>query len=122
MYRDLNDYEILYLIKEENDFDYNVILDKYKPLIYKISLKYINICKKFGFEIDDVMQVGYIALFKAIKCYQCDYDLSIFYTFLTHVIENNIISIIRKNTTLKCKILNDSISYDILMPDGNASY
>ena len=36
MYRDLNDYEILYLIKENDDIDYTILYEKYKPLVYKM--------------------------------------------------------------------------------------
>ena len=121
MYRDLNDYEILYLVKENDEINYEIIYEKYTPLIYKLACKYKKICLKFGYELDDIMQVGYIALFKAVEYYRHE-DESLFYTFLLRVIENAIISEIRKNNTLKCRVLNECFSYDILVPDTNNSY
>lgn len=121
MYRDLNDYEILYLIKENDFNDYEIIYEKYRPLIYKIALKYKNTCKSFGYELDDLMQVGYLALFKSVKTfhYECD---NTFYTYILHVIENSIIGVIRGNNTNRSRVLNESISYDILLPGTDVSY
>lgn len=121
MYRDLNDYEILYLVKENDEINYEIIYEKYTPLVYKLACKYKKICLKFGYEINDIMQVGYMALFKAVEAYRYE-DESMFYTFLTHVIENAIISEIRKNNTLKCRVLNECFSYDVLVPNTNNSY
>lgn len=120
MYRELNDYEILYLVKENDDINYEIIYEKYTPLIYKFACKYEKICKKFGYEFDDIMQIGYISLFRAIDNYR--YDSNMFYTFVIHIIENSIISEIRKNNTLKSKTLNESVSYDILVPNTQYSY
>lgn len=120
MYRDLNDYEILYLVKENDDINYEIMYEKYTPLIYKLASKYESLCKKFGYEIDDIMQIGYIALFKASVAYR--YDNNMFYTYVMHVIENNIVSEIRKNNTLKSKLLNECISYDNLIPNTKSKY
>ena len=120
MYRDLNDYEILYLVKENDDIDYAILYEKYRPLVYKIALKYKTIFKTFGYELDDLMQIGYMSLFNAIKHFES--DISLFYTYSLNVIEYGIINEIRKNNTNKRKVLNDSISYDVLVPNSNLSY
>lgn len=120
MYRDLNDYEILYLVKENDDIDYAILYEKYRPLVYKIALKYKSIFKNFGYELDDLMQIGYMSLFNAIKHFES--DISLFYTYSLNVIEYGIINEIRKNNTNKRKVLNDSISYDVLVPNSNLSY
>lgn len=120
MYRDLNDYEILYLVKENDDIDYAILYEKYRPLVYKIALKYKSIFKTFGYELDDLMQIGYMSLFNAIKHFES--DISLFYTYSLNVIEYGIINEIRKNNTNKRKVLNDSISYDVLVPNSNLSY
>ena len=36
MYRDMNDYEILYMVCDERENNFDILLQKYKPLIYKI--------------------------------------------------------------------------------------
>ena len=40
MYRDLNDYEILYMICERKDDNFDILYEKYKPLILKISNRF----------------------------------------------------------------------------------
>lgn len=120
MYRDLNDYEILYLIKEQDDDDYGIMYEKYKPLIYKVANKYQKLCKSFGYEFEDLMQVGYLALYKALASYR--FDSSMFYTYVCHVIENSIIDVVRRNTTYRKQVLNNSISYDTVDSRTNTSY
>lgn len=120
MYQDLNDYEVLYLIKENDEENYDIIYKKYKPLVYKIARKYQKIYKPFGYEIADIMQVGYMALFKAVETFRM--DESMFYTYLVKIIENAIVAEIRRNNTLKRKTLNESISYDILVPNTQVTY
>ena len=39
-YRDINDYEQLYLVAENDDEAEEVIFRKYKPIIYAIADKY----------------------------------------------------------------------------------
>ena len=68
MYRDLNDYEILYLICESDD-TFNILYEKYKPLIYKIVEGYSSAFKKYGYEKEDLMQVGYMVLYKTSYMY-----------------------------------------------------
>ena len=46
MYRDLNDYELLYMVCENNDNDFNMLLKKYKPLINKIVRNYEKYFRK----------------------------------------------------------------------------
>jgi len=120
MYRDLNDYEMVYLIKENDEINYEIIYKKYKPLVYKIASKYKKIYKAFGYEMPDIMQVGYMALFKAVDTFCM--DESMFYTYLVKLIENAIVAEIRRNNTLKRKVLNESISYDILVPNTQVTY
>ena len=46
MYRNLNDYEILYMICEREDENFNILYEKYKPLIVKIADSYVKSFKK----------------------------------------------------------------------------
>ena len=46
MYREINDYEMLYLICESDDNDYDIMFKKYYPLIIKLINKYKGILKK----------------------------------------------------------------------------
>ena len=49
MYKDIEDQEILYMIEENND-NYELIYEKYKPLIITICQKRLNSMKDMGYE------------------------------------------------------------------------
>lgn len=118
MYKDLNDYELIYMINENNNDYFKILCDKYKPLIYKIANKYQKVFKKYGYELDDLMQLGYITLFKSSSFYNEEND-SKFMTYLYAAIKKAILNEIRTNTTNKRKILNEYIPYDIESKDIN---
>jgi len=120
MYRNLNDYEILYMVGEESE-NFNILLEKYKPLIFKIVKDYINLFKKYGYELDDLMQLGYIALFRSSNLYS-RYSDSMFYSYLKKAVMNTIITEIRRNNTLKRNVLNNAFSYDIEIPNTDLVY
>ena len=121
MYRDLNDYEILYMVCDERDNNFNILMKKYRPLIYKVSKDYLYTFKKFGYEIDDLMQIGYITLYKSSSLYDT-YNDTMFYTYFKRAFYNSIISIMRFNITSKKEVLNNAISYDLKIPNTDISY
>ena len=120
MYRNLNDYEILYMV-EDSDNSFNVLMKKYEPLIKKIVQQYNYLFKRFGYEIDDLMQIGYITLYKASKFYN-NYNDTWFYSYFKKALNNSIISSIRMNTTNKKEVLNNALSYDIEIPNTSLCY
>lgn len=111
MYKDLNDYELLYMVCEKSENDFEILLTKYKPLIYKIVKNYVKTFKKFGYELEDLMQIGYITLFKSSKLYDI-YNSAIFYSYFKKSLIKNIASYYRLNTTNKKQVLNQALSYD----------
>lgn len=121
MYRDLNDYEILYMVSEERDNTFDILYNKYRPLIYKIVKEYANYFKRFGYELDDLMQIGYLTLYKSSFLYDI-YNDSMFYTYFKSALLKAIILEIRRNSTLKKEILNNAFSYDTLIPNTKLTY
>lgn len=109
------------MVCENEDDSFNILMKKYQPLIYKVSKEYYSIFKKFGYEIDDLMQLGYITLHKASSFYNV-YNESMFYTYFKRSLNNTIISELRHNLTNKKEVLNNAISYDILIPNTNTFY
>lgn len=122
MYREINDYEMLYLICDNDDNNYEICLEKYYPLITKFACKYKNILKKMGFEIEDLIQVGYITLLQTIKGYNGDKNNNLFYTYFLKSLENSYIGLIRNNNSNKKKVLNEAISYDNFFPNSELTY
>ena len=111
MYKEYNDYEILYMIGENDDDTYELLFKKYYPLILKYARKYKNSFKKFGYELDDVLQIGYISLYKATRKYKY-YSENMFYTFLIKLLDNDYNIEYNKCNNNKNKCLNESVSYD----------
>jgi RNA polymerase sigma factor (sigma-70 family) len=121
MYRDFNDYELLYLVSENNEDGFNILYKKYMPLIIKFANRYMNSFKYLGYEKDDLLQIGYITLFKASRYYK-EYSDSMFYTFLYTLLENIYNEEYRKCNSNKYRSLNKSISYDLKIPGKDLSY
>lgn len=111
-YKNINDYEQLYLIKENDDTANEIIFTKYKPIIYSIASKYYNMSNKNGIDIDDLCQEGYIGLANAIKSFKEDVN-TCFYTFSIICIERQIKSYYNKYNSNKNRIMNHAYSLDI---------
>lgn len=121
MYKEVNDYEILYMISENNDVDYEYLIKKYEPLVNKYATKYLFLAKRCGLEKEDLKQIGYLSIYKAINYYKILNSNSL-YTYLNKSIENNILKEIKSNSTYKKLALNLSFSYDSKVPNTNLYY
>ena len=110
MYRELDDNELLFMVEENQNY-YEILLNKYKPLIIKISKKYYKLGKKVGYEFEDIIQIGTLGLLESIKSFKENKNI-LFYTYITCCIENKIKTEIRFQLTDKRKMLNKTISYD----------
>lgn len=110
-YQDYNDYELISLAQELNEDATEILYQKYKPLIINKSLRYFNYLKTKGFDLSDLIQEGYIILDYAIKTFNQNND-NIFYTYFIACLDNHLTSQIRKSSSIKNKVLNESISLE----------
>lgn len=117
----MNDYELLYMVCDSEEDNFNILIQKYQPLIYKVVKEYEKFFKKFGYELEDLMQLGYITLYKTSSRYDTN-NHSLFYSYLKKALNNMIIENIRYNTTLKKEVLNNAFSYDITIPNTSVSF
>ena len=115
-YKDLNDYEIIYMVSENDEDATNLLIKKYRPIIVNIAKEYCKIGKKYGLELEDLIQEGYLGLLEASKKYLS--NQSLFYTYAIICIESKIKNIILKHSSLKNKTLNESISLFTPINDG----
>ena len=106
-----NDFELVSLIRENNEEAREILYNKYKPIIVKKSTDQIYKLGSYGMEINDLIQEGYIGLDNAINCFNEKENTS-FYTFALLCIDRQIITYIKKNTNNKGMILNDAINLD----------
>lgn len=110
-YSDLNDYELISYINENNEDANNIIIKKYEPLIISIATRMIKSCPYLGIEKSDLVQEGMIALNHAIGYFNEQKDIT-FYTYVKTCIERRLISAITSAKRLKHKTLNESVSFD----------
>lgn len=113
-YEELNDYEILYLIGESDDYR-ETIFKKYKPMLSEICSKYMQSLKKCGMEFDDLYQEALIALNRAIDSY--DYNSSLFYSYVNICVNRHLSTFYRTSTTKRSSTLNYAISMDYAIND-----
>lgn len=99
-----NDFELVSLIRENNEEAREILYNKYKPIIVKKSTDQIYKLGSYGMEINDLIQEGYIGLDNAINCFNEKENTS-FYTFALLCIDRQIITYIKKNTNNKAMIL-----------------
>lgn len=111
MYKDQNDYELLYLVSENNEEANEMFYKKYKPIIEIKANKMYPAIKNKGYELNDLIQEGMIGLSQALKDYKEQKNVT-FSTFANLCINRQMLTFIRNINRQKHKILNDSISID----------
>lgn len=107
-YKDINDFEVLYLV-EENQSDYkSIIFKKYKPILSKLSYSYYSRLKNCGYDYDDCYQEALIGLNYAIDNFKINKN-AVFYTYAILCIKGKLNSFYTKAVGVKNKILNESL-------------
>lgn len=116
-YKEINDYEQLYLIKENDDDSFNLIFEKYKPIILSLAKRYYKKVNYHYCELDDLIQEGYIGLSNAIKAFK-EYDNNLFYTFCIICIKRQIQNYCRGCFSQKSTAFVESLSLDDVADNG----
>lgn len=99
-YQDLNDYELLYLVEEQNEDANYLLYEKYIPMIKQIVYNsYINL-KKYGVNYDDIYQEAMLAFFTAVELFD-NKEGTLFYTFMNITVRSKLANFARKIFTHK---------------------
>lgn len=114
MYKNINDYEQLYLISENED-EKQVLYEKYRPIVLSIAERYHSLIRNKS-DLEDFIQEGYIGIESAIKSFNEDEGV-LFYTFCVICIERQIRSYYRKLTTKRNEVLNKAYSLELNIDD-----
>ncbi len=107
-YKDINDYELIYEIRENSEDSYNLLIKKYTSLIRKLADDYYKKSKSIKVEYDDLVQEGYYGLLQALDNY--DESSSLFYTFANLCIKREMERLIKSYSRNKQMVLNSAIS------------
>lgn len=105
-YKNINDYELLYYVKENDDAALNLLFKKYEPIINKIASKFYRKYKYIGICYDDLVQEARIGLMNAINSFDDDYSL--FFSFASICVERQLINYTKSHNTMKNYPLNNS--------------
>lgn len=116
-----NDYELLYLVSENNEEANEMVYKKYKPVIDYYARKYTNLIEGKGIDYNDLFQEGLIGLDSAIKKYKDQKDIR-FSTFAFVCIKRKILSLVRQVNRKKHSILNESYSIDYRNDDDKNGF
>ncbi len=115
-YKNVNDYEMLYLIGEKDERAEKILYAKYKNLIMKVAPKYLSFASSRGAELDDLVQEGFLGLYSAIKNYRPENQV-LFYTFALVCIERQLSTYCKRLSSMRQEVLNHSYSLDIQFDD-----
>lgn len=103
-----NDYELIYLAQENNEFAQEYLINKYKYIINILVNKYSFGIKMLKLEKDDIYNIGLFGLFEAINLYNA--DNASFASFATIIINNKIATYLKSNNRKKDSIFINSVS------------
>ena len=102
-YKKYNDYELIYMVRENDDYSYGTLLNKYLPIIRSIAGDYYKRFDSFGYELDDFIQEGHLGFQKALRYFDEKKDI-LFYTFVTLCINRRLLSFCKRITCDKKNI------------------
>ena len=116
-YKNINDYELVYQIRENDECAYNTLFNKYSFIVNKLAYEYYNKNKNLGIELDDLIQEGFFAISTSIKDY--NQDASLFYTYVVLCIRREMERYIKYNRRNKQMVLNTAISLNQFIDDNS---
>ena len=92
---EINDYELISQVRENNEDAILNLYSKYTPIINSVTNKF-NQSNNMKIDYDDIKQEANIALYNAIKNYDPDSG-ALFYTYAVLCINRRLISYCKKN-------------------------
>ncbi len=119
-YLNLNDYEVMYMIGENDEIAKDLMFKKYSPIIRKEATMLYKCAKRVGLEMDDLIQEGYLAVSSSMKRYDPNKEV-LFYTYVMAAIRRKMLNLIRISSAGKHTCLNDSVSLDQTVTEDNSN-
>lgn len=117
-YKQYNDYELLYMVRENNEDAFSVLYEKYQPLMQKYAQQYYHYYKNEGIDYDDLCQEAYLAFDRCLRYYQ-EGNETLFYTFLCITIRSRLLNYIKGLSSKKNRFFRDCLSLDQIYGDSD---
>ena len=104
-YKNYNDYELISMVRENDEFSYYSLFEKYKPIVKNISKEFYDRYSDYGYDYDDFIQEGYVGCQNALNKYDSSKG-ALFYTFVELCIRRRLLSFTKNITVPKRNISN----------------
>ena len=114
-YKKYNDYELIYMVRENDEDAKSIIWKKYTPIIRRIAYEYYQKYSNYGYEFDDFLQEAQLSFYQALSRYNEDKN-TLFYTFINMCIRNRLSSFCR---TITNKKNNDTLLNSVSINDDD---
>jgi RNA polymerase sporulation-specific sigma factor len=112
----INDYEMIYYILQNNEYCFELLVQKYEKYIYYI----INLYKKqytyIGYEDSDLYNEALILLYECIFTYQDEYNVK-FSSYYLSCLKRKLFFLLKRNISNKNKLNNYALSLDQPLKD-----
>ncbi|MBR2828618.1 MAG: sigma-70 family RNA polymerase sigma factor [Bacilli bacterium] len=94
-YNNYNDYELIYMVRENDDNSSDILYQKYYPIIHNLANSFYQLNKYYGYDFEDFLQEANLAFYKALSSYNEKED-TLFYTFVVICIRRKLLSFSKK--------------------------
>lgn len=105
-YKKYNDYELIYMIRENDDTSKSILFKKYYPILVSIANEYYHKYKHFAYDYDDFLQEAYIAFFNSLVSFNENKNV-LLYSYIVLCVRRKMMTFCKK-ISKGCKIF----SYD----------
>ena len=104
-YKNYNDYELISMVRENDEFSYYSLFEKYKPIVKNISKEFYDRYSDYGYDYDDFIQEGYVGFQNALNKYDSSKG-ALIYTFVELCIRRRLLSFTKNISLPKRNISN----------------
>ena len=116
-YDDYNDYELVYLVREDSEEAIDIIMEKYEPVIRNMASYYYDNFKFILIDFEDLMQEGRMGLLYAIRNFS-ECKNALFYSFAILCIKGKMVNQLKHGKAKKNYIDFVSYSYEDLFSNS----
>ena len=110
-YNEEDDTLLVDMVCETNEEVRNSLYDKYEPVIKGIVKRYKSKALKIGLDLNDLIQEANLGFTDAINKYDSTKEASL-KTFVTLCIERRLLKVIERQSALKNRMIQESLSLD----------
>ncbi len=110
-YKDINDDELIMMIRESNEDAKDVIYNKYRYIVGYMIKKYKNIALKLGIELKDLNQEALVGFSDALLNFNSNSNASL-KTFISLCVERRLRAFLIKASRKKNLMLNEALSLE----------